>query len=364
MYSVESKTEPGRLVSVVMSVYNGERFLREAVDSILSQSFREFEFVVIDDGSTDGSAGILDAYRDRDSRLRVFHRENRGLIESLNYGCTLAAGKYIARMDADDIAVRDRLERQIDFLEAHPEVAVLGGAVEFMDASGKTLATTQYPADDQEIQRRLLHECPIQHPAVMMRRDVMKSVGGYRHALTDAEDYDLWMRIGERTQLANLEQVVLRYRIHVGQVSLKKRRQQTLGFLAAQAAAEARRRGDPDLMDSFAAVTPAVLTKMGVSEAVQQTTLVRHYLGWIRSMVRVKEYAAALETAKEMLSSSDWRQAEKWALADVLLEVSRLYWRKGNFLRSLMCLGRAIKTRPVVIGRPFRALLRLSTHLS
>ena len=127
------------IVSVVMSVLNGERFLREAVESILDQSLREFEFIIINDGSTDFSGSILDSYQHKDPRLRVVHQENMGLVESLNRGCGLARGKYIARMDADDIAIQDRLRWQADFMETHPEVGVVGGAVEVIDTTGRSL---------------------------------------------------------------------------------------------------------------------------------------------------------------------------------------------------------------------------------
>src|ERR1700683_781969 len=107
-------------ISVVMSVFNSERFLREAVESILRQSFRDFEFIIMDDGSTDRSAAILDSYQENDARVKVYHKKHGGLIESLNHGCSLAQGKYIARMDADDISDGDRLKWQVDFMDAHP----------------------------------------------------------------------------------------------------------------------------------------------------------------------------------------------------------------------------------------------------
>ncbi len=125
------------LVSVVMSVYNGERFLREAIESILSQTFRDFEFIIVNDGSTDGTAGILNSYALSDSRVRVFEQENMGQCASDNRGCSLARGKYIARMDSDDVSMRDRLERQIAFLENHEKVGLLGGAVEIIDDRGR-----------------------------------------------------------------------------------------------------------------------------------------------------------------------------------------------------------------------------------
>src|SRR5262249_10266218 len=114
-------------VSVAMSVHNGERFLAEATDSILGQTFRDFELILVDDGSTDGSGAIADAYQRKDTRVRVIHQHKFGLVAALNQACEQARGEYIARMDADDVAIPDRLVRQVAFMDAHPEVAVLGG---------------------------------------------------------------------------------------------------------------------------------------------------------------------------------------------------------------------------------------------
>src|SRR5262249_42264689 len=140
------------LVSVVMSVFNGEQFLAEAVESILSQSFRDFEFIVIDDGSTDNSATILESYLKKDSRLRVFHQENMGLVESLNRGCGLAQGRYIARMDADDISLRDRLIWQGEFLVKKHEGGGVGGGVGVIDATGRCLGSGTPPLQDRRVQ--------------------------------------------------------------------------------------------------------------------------------------------------------------------------------------------------------------------
>src|SRR5579872_4675255 len=207
-------------ISVVMSVFNGERFLRDAIESILNQSFCDFEFIIIDDGSTESIGSILDWYQKSDPRIRVYHQENRGLIESLNRACGLARGKYIARMDADDIATPDRLGRQLQYMEAHPGVAVLGGAVEIIDANGKLRGNAAPPTGDDAIRSNLQNGNTVfYHPTVMMRKEVFLAVGGYREVVVDAEDFDLWTRIADKHKLANLAQVVLKYRRHPHQVS-------------------------------------------------------------------------------------------------------------------------------------------------
>jgi glycosyltransferase involved in cell wall biosynthesis len=346
------------IVSVVMSVYKGERFLRESVESILDQGFCNFEFIIIDDGSTDSSASLLDSYQRNDPRVRVYHQENRGLVESLNCGCGLARGKYIARMDADDIAVRDRLMKQIEFMEEHPEVAVLGGAIEVINTVGKSLATHHYPIKNPEIQQALLHgDCPLVHPAILMRKDVFASVGGYRKVVIDAEDYDLWLRMADRSQLANLEAVVLKYRRHPYQISIRRSKRQALSNLTARISAELRRNGKPDALDSIGEITPAVLAELGVSEARQQDDVARGYLTSVLSMYEAREYSVACNLLNEMLMSSEWKNAESSVVADSRLLAARLYWRKRRFAKSILSAGHAVITRPIMLARPLKPFL-------
>jgi glycosyltransferase involved in cell wall biosynthesis len=343
-------------VSVVMSVLNGERFLCEAVESILYQSWLDFEFIIIDDGSTDRSSSILELYERRDPRICVYNQENRGLIASLNRGCGLARGKYIARMDADDMAVPDRLAWQIAFMERHPTVAVVGGAVEFIDQTGKALRVAGRPLHNEQIQRMILNQSGVMwHPTVLMRKAAFAHVSGYRNVV-DAEDYDLWLRMAELFELANLPQVLLKYRLHPGQVSVAKCRKQALAAAAARAAAIARRSGKPDPLQSAGEITPATLAGLGVSEAMQHTTLARGYLSSIRSMCDAGEFDPALKIF-ETLRSSELRHAERWTIADLCLCGARLYWRKRKLAQWAVNAVNAVMTRPVILGRPFKTFL-------
>jgi hypothetical protein len=342
-------------ISVVMSVFNGERFLRDAVESILDQSFCDFEFIIIDDGSKSAVGSMLDWYQKSDPRIRVYHQENRGLIESLNRGCGLAQGKYIARMDADDVAVSDRLAWQLEFMERHPEVAVVGGAVEFIDQSGKVLRVARQPLHNDEIQRKLLDQSVMWHPSVLMRKSAFARVCGYRNVV-DAEDYDLWLRMAELFELANLSQTLLKYRLHPGQVSVARCRKQALGAAAAKAAAIARRDGNLDPLQSTGEITPAALAGLGISEAIQHTTLARGYLSSIRNMCDAGEFVPALEMF-ETVRSSELKHAEAWTIADLWLCAAKLYWRQGHLVRSLCAAGRSVITRPVIVGRPVKTLL-------
>lgn len=346
-------------VSVVMSVFNGERFLRDAVESILDQSLTDFEFIIVDDGSTDGSASLLEFYKNNDPRVRVYSHENRGLVESLNIGCGLARGKYIARMDADDIALRDRLALQVNVLEKHHELGCLGGAVEFIKASGVRIGTRYFPTKDHEIRSDLARgDCPIFHPTVVMRTSAFISVGGYRKVVVDAEDYDLWLRIADSFRLANLDTVVLKYRLHLQQVSVRKFRQQVLSALAAKTASLSRSNGNPDPLESIPEVTPAVLTALGVSHDKQHAHINRGFLTCIRSMSDAGEATATRETIEAMLASPEWRSADLCLVADFGLLSARIYWRQQRYMRSIATAIHAFVIRPVMIGRPLKPLLR------
>lgn len=205
-------------VSVLMPVYNGEKYLSEAIDSILNQTFADFELIIINDGSTDGTLEILRKYTQQNKRIVLHNQTNQGLIAALNKGIKLARGKYIARMDADDISFPERLALQVGFLENHPEIGVLGSGARIMNSSGVTYDTLQHPTQHNVLQWCLCFFCPIVHPTVIMRRQVVVQVGGYG-AMQHAEDYDLWCRLSCVTRLSNLKDVLLYLRQHDSNVS-------------------------------------------------------------------------------------------------------------------------------------------------
>ncbi len=202
-------------VSVVMPVYNGERYLQESIESILKQTFTDFEFIIINDGSTDRSGEIIKSYHDQ--RIRLIENEsNLGLTISLNKGLSSASGEYIARMDADDISLPERFAKQVDFLKTHPDIGVLGSGVQFIDHHGTPSSILQYPSEHGLLQWYLYFLNPIIHSTVMMRRKIVETVGGYNPERTDphAEDYELWDGLSNVTRLWNLNEVLLYYRLH------------------------------------------------------------------------------------------------------------------------------------------------------
>jgi Glycosyl transferase family 2 len=210
---------PDPPVSVVLPVYNGEAFLAEAIGSILGQSFRDFELIAIDDGSTDGSASILDAVRDM--RMRVIHQANAGLAASLNRGISLARGKYIARQDHDDLSLPMRFTRQVQFLEQNPDCALVGTRAEIRSGDGPAMRFHDHPAEDAALRFELLFDNPFVHSSVMLRKRAVEAVGGYSTdpARQPPEDYELWSRLARCYQVANLPERLTVYRETVGGMS-------------------------------------------------------------------------------------------------------------------------------------------------
>lgn len=212
-----NSSENHSLVSVIMPVYNGEQYLKEAIESILSQSYVNFEFIIINDGSQDNTEEIILSYDDP-RIIYIKNSENFKLIKSLNIGFSKAKGKYIARMDADDISLPMRLEKQVIYLEKNPDVGVLGTGV-FLKSEKET-SELLYHTDDKSLRFALALYCPFIHPSVVLRKAVLDQLpiifdGNYIHA----EDYELWTRLAQLCKLENLPEFLLEYRIHSGQIS-------------------------------------------------------------------------------------------------------------------------------------------------
>jgi len=231
-------------LSVVMSVYNGKRFLSAAIRSVLGQTFTDFEFIIIDDGSTDGSGELLEKIAASDQRIRLVRRENKGLIASLNEGCGMARAPLIARMDGDDLCRTHRFQTQVDYLARHPECVVLSCRVLYVDSAGWPIGEQYHNTTHERIEDALWGRgdgAGMSHPGVMMRTAAFHEAGGYRDAYPDAEDYELWLRMAEVGRLANLTEVLLDYRYHANSVSQQRAvRQRESMLLALRHAAERR----------------------------------------------------------------------------------------------------------------------------
>jgi glycosyltransferase involved in cell wall biosynthesis len=199
------------LVSVILPVYNCERYLFQAVECILTQSLQDFELILINDGSTDRSGEIAAAIPD--PRIRYYSNpKNLGLVETLNRGLSLSQSELIARMDGDDLSLPNRLEEQYRYLSENPRVGVLGTAIQIIDPQGKPLRTWRFPSDPVHLRWTLIFTNPVAHPTVMMRRSLVAQVGGYRDY--EAEDIDLWERLCQITDMDNLPAVLVKLRKH------------------------------------------------------------------------------------------------------------------------------------------------------
>ena len=218
-------------ISVLMPAYNALPYLREAVESVLSQTFSNFEFLIVDDGSTDGSGGVLDEYAAADPRVRVIHRPNGGYTSALNLLVEHAQSEFVARMDADDVCRPGRLEKQLDYLRRHPDCAVVGSRYRAIDEDGDPLCLGTVPFTHERIVRAMLLEESgatfVCHSSVLVRTGSIRVAGGYRTETEPAEDRDLWLRVAEGSgRLRNLPDVLVDYRINIRGVSATRSAEQ------------------------------------------------------------------------------------------------------------------------------------------
>lgn len=235
-------------ISVVLPVFNAVAYVEAAVQSVLEQTFENFELILIDDGSTDASGDILRKLAARDTRVRLIQRENRGLIATLNEGVTMARAPFVARMDADDISLPCRLALQFERMCADPSLVVLGGAIRYLDAAGRLGRTVVYPTGEK-IETAILWGAPVAHPATMFRTEAGRRVGGYSHLFAHAEDYALWLQLRNSGKVDNLPQTVLHYRVHGQSTSHMHALSQRTSTLRAQALWLAGVQPSPALID-------------------------------------------------------------------------------------------------------------------
>ncbi len=274
-------------ISVMMPVYNGERYLAPAVESILGQTVRDFEFLIIDDGSTDDSLKMLQDYAARDSRIVLTSRENKGHVVSLNEMLAAARGEFLARMDADDISLPARFEKQLRFLRNHEDILAVGTAQQWIDPKDRPLRRFHPPEKHEEIDAAHLQKCEgvICHPSVMMRRKPVVDCGGYNETRFGAEDLDLWLRLAEIGRLANLDEILIHYRFHSKKMGwIQKDRQMRSAIAAVEAAGV--RRGQP-------------LNDVGKNRDLEVPTVASQQLAWTWWALRDGNVATARRYAVE-----------------------------------------------------------------
>lgn len=233
MGQLEAQEMKKPLVSVVMTAYNAQEFLNIAIDSILLQTYKNFEFIIVDDGSTDHSGSIINTYDDK--RIKYIHQKNSGQAAALNKGIGLAKGEYIARMDADDISYPTRLQKQVDFLKGNKNIGMVGAGHDFIDEDSGIFAQAYYLDRNQDVKMEFLVRNPFAHGTVMIRRSVLNDVGGY-DANEPIEDYELWWRVAQKYEVANIPEMLLGYRVVPTGISHggSKQRQQPITKMMAQ----------------------------------------------------------------------------------------------------------------------------------
>jgi len=237
-------------ISVIMSVYNGSRYLNESIASILSQTFTDWEFIIINDGSTDNSESIVQGWQNRDERIKLISRGHKGLTISLNEGLSYAQGEYIARMDADDIALPDRFAKQVAFLDENPDHVAVGCRMLVIDPEGMPIFTCSRLTTHEEIDAAYMagQAGIIGHPAVMIRRRVIESIGGYREQFTYAQDRDLFLRLAEVGKLANLPDTLMQFRLNAKSMGHTQRSEQKRCANLATIEAHQRRGLEPPIL--------------------------------------------------------------------------------------------------------------------
>lgn len=201
-------------VSVITPAYNAGKYIRETIESILNQTFSEFEFIIIDDCSTDNTWEIIREYEAKDSRIRAIKNEyNLGIAGNRNKGLHLAQGEYIVWQDADDISLPTRVEKQLRFLEEHPKIGIVGGFLQFFDENGEH-GFRKYDAEDADLRKKIFRYSPVAQPAAMIRKKCLDEAGEYDLKYPPAEDLDMSFRIGKHHEFANLQETVVKYREH------------------------------------------------------------------------------------------------------------------------------------------------------
>jgi glycosyltransferase involved in cell wall biosynthesis len=294
-------------VSVAMPVYNAGRYLAQAVESILSQTLADFEFIIIDDGSTDDSRALLERYAAADPRIRLISRPNTGYCIALREALLLARAGYFARMDADDISLPKRLELQANFLDVNPACLAVGCRVVIIDPDGEELGEVHRFESHEAIDQHHLTGAGgavITHPSAMFRTESVRAVGGYRADREPAEDLDLFLRLAETGKLAKLPDVLLKYRVHLNSVGHSRRAEQMRTIL--RVVNEARvRRGMPRVDSSL-------------QEFVEPHPSV-HYLNWASGALKYGNTRTARKHAITALQFAPFSKHGWYLIAGSLL---------------------------------------------
>ena len=332
-------------VSVVMPAFNAERYLRPALDSVLSQDYDDFDVIVVNDGSTDSTAAILEAYAARDRRLRVMTQPNQGAAAANNLAINATDAEFIARMDADDISLPGRLSRLVGYLDEHPNAGAVGSGVAFIDHGGHQFARQIERMAHTKITHALKsgRRNPLLNPSVMFRRRCWLDAGGERVCFVRAHDFDLWIRLAAVHAIHAIPDVLLHYRIHGDNVSLKTVELQALCGLAATRSAELRRQGQPDPFDQLTtAVSTKHLLAAGCSEARCREAVLAGIAGQLvlSLMTRQIDRAEALMRLLEQMRDEHCGRVEEFFYRTSGIRIATAKGQRLDALKHALCLMR------------------------
>ena len=265
-------------VSIIMPARNAARWLHQAIESILGQTFPAFELIIVDDGSSDDTPAIFARFQRIDERVRVLQQDRLGLVAALNSGLSAARGPLIARLDADDIAFARRLELQVSRFERRADLVLLGTWAEKIDAAGRPVGILAPESDALKLKTLLASGNPFVHSSVMFDAAVARNCGGYRAALEAAEDFDLWLRLSERGAVEVLPEVLTKYRIHQDGVTTTKVVRQLFSTRLAVRSAEMRRSGRSDPAETWSHPPEwhSLLNEEAFSDAAMVSRLLQH----------------------------------------------------------------------------------------
>jgi len=329
------------LVSVVLPVWNGERYLKQTIESILDQHFSDFELVIVDDGSTDNTPKIIESLG-RDPRIRCHRQTNMGLVKALNKGLELSRGELIARIDADDYAMPERLALQVKALVENPEVAVVGSSIRIVDENDKAIREVRY---EPSANKKMEHGCAVAHAAVMFRKDVIVRLGGYREPFLHAEDYDLWLRVSEIAEIRNLEEVLTVVRELASGITKTHGAAQAFRSALAKIAHKRRKSGAADPFDSTLHPLKFFDIPGNLSEAEKEAVLIPGL------SMKLGEGETAITPELEVLLNESWRLRHRLHrgqyVRHCLCPFAFGMAKKGRYVAALSWFARAFITEPL-----------------
>jgi GT2 family glycosyltransferase len=353
-FSAQART-PVPAISVLMPVYNAEAYVEAAIRSILEQTFADFELIVVNDGSRDGSGEIIARMARAEARIVPLEQENAGIVASLNRAAGMASGELLARMDADDLALPRRFERQHAAFQARPDLAALGGHAWVIDQAGRIVGASYVPVGRREILRDIESSSPLIHPAAMIRRVVFEQLGGYRSRYETTEDYDLWLRMLDAGYVIdNLNEMVLHYRQHPGGVSSSGRARQALAASLARSASRMRRQGHSDQMAQDCPVDAAAIRGLPRSFRPCEAELLEAVHGPLGELD-----AEGLQEILRGLRLREPATSCRRQSASLQLRCGVMLLARGRIKTGLAAIGTALRADPLVM---LRQLLRSTSN--